>query len=107
MKISEEWDTVPTDKKVSMAASMETPATDRICFKFQTNECLRPKCPFIHRIMNEKEKENKIPITPLGLKEINNLDSLSEEDTEGSESASPVFDPTDRKSTRLNSSHRR
>ena len=42
----------------------------------------------------KKRKRNKIPITPLGLKEINNLDSLSEEDTEGSESTSPAFDPT-------------
>ena len=45
-------------------------------------------------ISSSKRKRNKIPITPLGLKKINSLDSLSEEDTEGSESASPAFDPT-------------
>ena len=45
-------------------------------------------------ISSSKRKRNKIPITPLGLKKINSLDSPSEEDTEGSESASPAFDPT-------------
>ena len=45
-------------------------------------------------ISSSKRKRNKIPITPLGLQKINDLDSLSEEDTEGSESASPAFDPT-------------
>ena len=45
-------------------------------------------------ISSSKRKRNKIPITPLGLKKINSLDSLSEEDTEGSESESPAFDPT-------------
>ena len=54
IKISEEWDTIPADKnQAPMAASMATQAADRICFKFQTNECVRPKCPFIHKIMNE------------------------------------------------------
>ena len=45
-------------------------------------------------ISSSKRKRNKIPITPFGLKKINSLDSLSEEDTEGSESALPAFDPT-------------
>ena len=28
-------------------------------FKFQTNECIRQKCPFIHKIMNEQEKKDQ------------------------------------------------
>ena len=59
MKISEEWDTIPTDKQAPMAASMAIPAADRICFKFQTNDCIRPKCPFIHKIMSEQEKKDQ------------------------------------------------
>ena len=59
MKISEEWDTVPTDKQAPMAASMAIPASDRICFKFQTNDCIRPKCPFIHKMMSEQEKKDQ------------------------------------------------
>ena len=59
MKISEEWDTIPTDKQAPMAASMAIQAADRICFKFQTNECIRPKCPFILKIMSEQEKKEQ------------------------------------------------
>ena len=59
MKISEEWDTIPTDKQAPMAASMAIQAADRICFKFQTNDCIRPKCPFIHKIMSEQEKKDQ------------------------------------------------
>ena len=60
MKISEEWDTIPADKsQAPMVASMVTQAADRICFKFQTNECVRPKCPFIHKIMNEQERKEQ------------------------------------------------
>ena len=43
----------------SDAASMAPQAADRICFKFQTNECVRPKCPFIHKIMNQKERKEQ------------------------------------------------
>ena len=43
---------------------------------------------------NFKRKRNRRPITPLGLKKINELDSSSDEYTEGSDSASPAFDPT-------------
>ena len=32
---------------------------DRICFKFQTNECVRPKCPFIHKMMTEQEQKDQ------------------------------------------------
>ena len=39
-------------------------------------------------------KRNRIPITSIRLKKINELDSSSDEYTEGSESASPAFDPT-------------
>ena len=60
MKISEEWDTIPADKsQAPMAASMASQAADRICFKFQTNECVRPKCPFIHKIMYEQERKEQ------------------------------------------------
>ena len=60
MKISEEWDTKPADKsQATMAASMATQAADRICFKFQTNECVRQKCPFIHKILDEQEKKEQ------------------------------------------------
>ena len=45
-------------------------------------------------ISSSKRKRNKVPITPLGLQRINEMDSSSDEDTEGSESASPAFDPT-------------
>ena len=58
IKISEEWDTIPTDKQAPMAASMAPQTGDRICFKFQTNECVRPKCPFIHKIMSEQERKD-------------------------------------------------
>ena len=51
-KIREEWDALPANKKnVQMAAATESATTDRICFKFQTNECTRKGCPYIHRIM--------------------------------------------------------
>ena len=60
IKISEEWDTIPADKnQAPMAASMAPQAADRICFKFQTNECVRPKCLFINKIMNEQEKKEQ------------------------------------------------
>ena len=56
-KIREEWDALPANKKnVQMAAATESATTDRICFKFQTNECTRKGCPYIHRIMNDQEK---------------------------------------------------
>ena len=45
-------------------------------------------------ISSSKRKRNRIPIIPLGLQEINEMDSSSDEKTEGSESASPAFDPT-------------
>ena len=56
IKTSEEWDAIPTDEQTPMAASMTPQTGDRICFKFQTNDCLRPKCPFIHKIMNNHRK---------------------------------------------------
>ena len=60
IKIFEEWDTIPTDKNQAlMAASMAPQVADRICFKFQTNECVRPKCPFIHKIMTEQERKDQ------------------------------------------------
>ena len=53
-KIKEEWDAIPPDKiEAPMAASMAPLLADRICFKFQTNECSRPKCPSIHKIMSQ------------------------------------------------------
>ena len=45
-------------------------------------------------ISSSKKKRNKLPITPHGLQKINQKDSSSDENTEGSESASPAFYPT-------------
>ena len=54
-KIREDWDAVPLEKcEGRMAASVATPSSDRICFKFQTGECSRPNCPFRHKIMSER-----------------------------------------------------
>ena len=59
-KIKEEWDTLPYDKsEVPKAASMAPPSSDRICYKFQTDECSRPNCPFLHKIMSETGKKTK------------------------------------------------
>ena len=65
IKISEEWDTIPTDKQAPMTASMAPQTVDRICFKSQTNECVRPKYPFIHKIMSEQERKDHNYITKL------------------------------------------
>ena len=55
-KIREEWDAIPMNKSnVQMAAATEPATTDRICFKFQTNECTRKGYPYIHRIMNDRK----------------------------------------------------
>ena len=67
-KIREEWDTVPLEKgEGRMAASIATPSSDRICFKFQSGECSRPNCPFIHKIMSatERKEQNYIAKPPL------------------------------------------
>ena len=45
-------------------------------------------------ISSSERKRNKLPITPHGLQKINEMDSSSDENTEGSESASPAFYPT-------------
>ena len=45
-------------------------------------------------ISSSKRQRNRIPVTPRGLQMINDMDSSSDEYTEGSESASPAFDPT-------------
>ena len=45
-------------------------------------------------ISSSKRKRNKVAVTPHGLQMINEMDSSSDENTEGSESASPAFDPT-------------
>ena len=58
IKISEEWDAIPTDMKAPLA-SMAPQTGDRICFKFQKNECVRPKCPFIHKIMTDQERKDQ------------------------------------------------
>ena len=49
-----------------MAASIAPPSSDRICFKFQSGECSRPQCPFIHKIMSaaEKKEQNYIAKAP-------------------------------------------
>ena len=59
-KIKEARDALPTDRsEAPMAASMAPAPTDRIYFKFQTNECVRPSCLFIHKIMSEQEKKDQ------------------------------------------------
>ena len=70
-KIREEWDTIPLQKvEGRMAASIAPPSSDRICFKFQTGECSRPQCPFIHKIMSATErKEQNYIAKPPGKKE--------------------------------------
>ena len=70
-KIKEEWDTIPLEKvEGRMAASVAPPSSDRICFKFQTGECNRPQCLFIHEIMSAAEKKEQNYIAkPPGRKE--------------------------------------
>ena len=59
-KIKEEWDALPADKNdVQMAAATEPATKDRICFKFQTNECTRKGCPSIHKIITHQEKRDQ------------------------------------------------
>ena len=59
-KIREEWDAVPMSKNnVHMASATESATASRICFKFQTNECTRKGCPYIHKIMNDQEKKDQ------------------------------------------------
>ena len=67
IKISGEWDTILTDKNhAPMAASMAPQVADRICcFKYQTNECVRLKCPLIHKIMTEQERKDQNYIAKL------------------------------------------
>ena len=45
-------------------------------------------------ISSSKRQRNKIPVTPRGLQMTNDMESSSDEYSEGSESASPAFDPT-------------
>ena len=59
-KIREEWDAVPMSKNnVHMASATESATASRICFKYQTNECTRKGCPYIHKIMNDQEKKDQ------------------------------------------------
>ena len=44
---------------VHMATATESATSNRICFKFQTNEYTRKGCPYIHRIMNDQEKKDQ------------------------------------------------
>ena len=60
IKISEEWDMIPMDKnQAPMAACMAPQMAHRISFQFHTNECVRPECQFIHKIMNEQERKDQ------------------------------------------------
>ena len=45
-------------------------------------------------ISTSKRKRNRVPITPLGLQKVNEIDTSSDDHTEGSESASPAFNST-------------
>ena len=59
-KIREEWDAIPMNKSnVHMATATEPVTSNRICFKFQTNECTREGFPYIHKIMNDQEKKDQ------------------------------------------------
>ena len=65
-KIKEEWDAIPSDKyEAPMAASKAPLSVDRTCFLYQTNECIRPKCPFTHKIMSEQERKEQNYLTKL------------------------------------------
>ena len=58
--IKEEWGALLADKsEAPMAASMASASIDRICSKFQTNECTGISCPFIHKIMSEQVKKDQ------------------------------------------------
>ena len=57
-KIKEEWDALSADRsEAPMAASMAPAPTDRICFKFQINECMRPSCSLFIRSCRIKKRE--------------------------------------------------
>ena len=59
-KIREEWDAVPiTKNNVHVATATESVTVSRICFKFQTNECTRTGCPYVHKIMTDQEKKDQ------------------------------------------------
>ena len=59
-KIRQEWDAIPmTKNNVHMATATESATASRICFKFQTNECTRKGCPYIHKIMTDQEKKDQ------------------------------------------------
>ena len=45
-------------------------------------------------ISSSKRQKNRIPVTPRGLQKVNEMESSSDDNTEGSESASAAFDPT-------------
>ena len=80
-KMEEEWvwDALPAYKsEAPMAASMAPASIDRICFKFQTNECTRIRCPFIHKIMSKQEKKDqKYDSERPGVRETNTNRSLN------------------------------
>ena len=42
-----------------MAAATESTTTDRICFKFQKNECTRKGCAYIQKLMTDQEKRDQ------------------------------------------------
>ena len=58
IKKIKEWDALPADKNDIQIAT-ESTTTDRICFKFQTNECTRKGCPYIHKLMTDQEKRDQ------------------------------------------------
>ena len=96
-KPSDSWSDYMTSKKNLNAVQVKELLVDNM----ETNNT-NPHASHLRRGANAiqglesnfKRRRNRIPRTPIGLEKLNKEDSPSEEDTEGSESASPAFDPT-------------
>ena len=72
IKKIKEWDALPADKNYVQMAT-ESTTTDRICFKFQTNECTREGRPYIQKLMTDQEKrDQKYSTKKPAVKENNN-----------------------------------
>ena len=75
--------------KEILVANMETNNTNPLASN------LRRRANAIQGLESKfKRNRNRIPRTLLGLQKLTEFDSLRREDTEGSESASPAFNPT-------------
>ena len=96
-KPSDRWSDYMTSKKNLNAVQVKELLVDNM----ETNNT-NPHASHLRRGANAiqglesnfKRRRNRIPRTPIGLEKLNKEDSPSEEDTEGSDSESPAFDPT-------------